>query len=143
MQRNQAIGRSRGGRATKIHALCDPEGRLYAPLLISGHVHDIRGVRALVAADPTPRYILRDKAYDSNDTRALRVGQTAESVIPPKALRREPAPFDSLVYRSRTLIERAFCRLKDWRGNATRCDKRATNFLAGVCLASNVNFWLQ
>jgi transposase len=38
----------------------------------------------------------------------------------------------------RNLIERMFCRLKDWRRIATRYDKLATNFDAAVTLAAVV-----
>ena len=54
----------------------------------------------------------------------------------------QPA-FNPLAYRARNLIERAFCRLKDWRAVATSYDKTARNFLAGVCLAVAVTEWLQ
>jgi putative transposase len=53
-----------------------------------------------------------------------------------------PPPFDAIAYRQRNLIERAFCRLKDWRGIATRYDKTARNFLAGLHLAVAVIHWL-
>ena len=142
-EQNQAIGRSRGGRTTKIHALCDTAGRLYALLLTGGNVHDLHGARALLAAVPTPRCLLGDKAYDSNDVRAFLTSQASDAVIPPKVTRREPPPFDPVAYKMRNVIERAFCRLKDWRGIATRYDKKAQNFLAGVCLASAVTYWLQ
>ena len=36
----QAIGRSRGGRTTKIHALVDEEGRPHAFLLTGGYIAD-------------------------------------------------------------------------------------------------------
>jgi transposase len=42
---------------------------------------------------------------------------------------------DATVYKARNIIERAFNRLKDWHGIATRYDKAVANFLAGVCLA--------
>jgi len=45
------------------------------------------------------------------------------------------------VYKQHNLIERAFCRLKDWRAIATRYDKTARNFLAGICLARAVSQW--
>jgi hypothetical protein len=45
--------------------------------------------------------------------------------------------------KMRNIIERSFNRLKDWRGIATRYDKKAANFLAGICLASVVTYWLQ
>ena len=44
-------------------------------------------------------------------------------------------------YRQRNLIERMFCRLKDFRRIATRYDKLARNFLAGVLLAAAIIWW--
>jgi transposase len=35
-----------------------------------------------------------------------------------------------------------FCRLKDFRRIATRDDRNATNFLAAICIAATVSFWL-
>ena len=123
--------------------MCDAAGRLYALLLTGGNVHDLHGARALLAAVPTPLSLLGDKAYDRNDIRAFLAAQASNAVIPPKVTRREPPSFDPVTYRMRNLIERAFCRLKDWRGIATRYYKKAENFLAGVCLASAVTYWLQ
>ena len=57
--------------------------------------------------------------------------------------RRARPPFDAVVYRQRNLIERAFCRLKDWRAIATRYDKTARNFLAGICLVLAVTAWCR
>src|SRR5664279_3921174 len=39
-EQNQAIGRSRGGRNTKIHAIADAKGRLLSILLSGGEAHD-------------------------------------------------------------------------------------------------------
>ena len=44
----------------------------------------------------------------------------------------------SMVRRQRNVIERMFCRLKDFLRIATRYDKLARNYLAGVCLVSVV-----
>ena len=57
--------------------------------------------------------------------------------------RRAVPSFDATAYRQRNLIERAFCRLKDWRAIATRYDKTAHNFLAGVCLAAALIWWIK
>ena len=75
--------------------------------------------------------------------RAFLAAQDTEAVISPMSRRLTPPPFNTIAYRSRNLIERAFCRLKDWRGIATRYDKTARNFLAGVCLAVAVMDWLR
>ncbi len=46
------------------------------------------------------------------------------------------------LYRNRNAIERMFSRLKDFRRVATRYDRLADNFLAAVCLAATVSYWL-
>jgi transposase len=67
-------------------------------------------------------------------------GKTA--VIPPKANRKNPRPYDKDLYQARHLIENFFAKLKQFRAIATRYDKRATYFLAAIHLASTV-IWLN
>jgi putative transposase len=62
-------------------------------------------------------------------------------VIPNHPTRKHPHPFDPETYKQRNLIERMFCRLKDFRRIATRYDKLATNFAAAVALAAIVTWW--
>jgi len=52
-----------------------------------------------------------------------------------------PPHFDVEKYRDRNVVERAFNRLKGWRAVATRYDKHARNYRAGVVLACIVLFW--
>jgi transposase len=47
-------------------------------------------------------------------------------------------PCDFALYRERNLAERFFNKLKHFRAVATRYDKLARNFLAGVQLASAI-----
>lgn len=63
-------------------------------------------------------------------------------VIPNNPTRKRKHPFDRKTYRLRNVIERTFCRLKDFRRIATRYDKLAENFLAAVTLATIVSYWL-
>ena len=62
--------------------------------------------------------------------------------IPPKANRRWKTCFSPVLYRDRNAIERMFCRLKDFRRVATRYDRNAVNFLAAVCIAATVSYWV-
>jgi transposase len=83
--------------------------------------------------------LLADKAYDA-DTRVigplLAAGKTA--VIPPREHRKTQRDYDRDLYKERHLVENFFCRLKHFRAIATRYDKRAANFLAGVYAASSL-----
>jgi transposase len=62
-------------------------------------------------------------------------------VIPPK-MRRLPRDFDRHPYKARHLIENFFAKLKQYRAIATRYDKTARNFLAGIHLVASA-IWLN
>ena len=63
-------------------------------------------------------------------------------VIPPRKNRKVQYHYDKTVYRQRNIIERMFCRLKDWRRIATRFDRNIKNFIAAIALAAAVIWWL-
>jgi transposase len=140
--RTQAIGPSRGGQTTKVHALTDTVGRPYALTLTPGNVSDITVAPALLEQAKGARHVLADKGYDADDLRRRLRQVRAAPVIPGRANRRHKPVLDKARYKERHLIENAFCRLKDWRRVATRYDKLAANFLSGVVLATLVAFWL-
>ena len=94
----------------------------------------------LAAAGPLER-LIADKAYDTNRLRSFLAERGIEAVIPSIARRKPLIPHDRIVYRQRNQIERMFARLKDFRRVATRYDKLARNFLAGVVLAAAVIRW--
>jgi transposase len=136
-----AIGRSRGGRTTKIHALTDDLGRPLSFLITPGNTHDLAGARELLATARLPRRLLADRAYDARSLRDWLAERRVKAVIPPNPTRKHPHAYDPKAYKSRNLIERMFCRLKDWRRIATRYDKLAANFAAAVMLAAVIIWW--
>jgi len=85
--------------------------------------------------------LIADKGYDSMALRDLLASRGAEAVIPSTASRRQPIPYDRDAYRARNLVERLWCRLKDWRRIATRYDKLARNFLSGAFIAAAITYW--
>lgn|SRR5512135_756210 len=139
----QAIGRSRGGRTTKIHAIVDDSGRPHALLLTGGNVADITGGLQLLAATEPAKELLGDKAYDADHLRSFLHARGTLAVIPNKSNRVSPYPFDENRYKARNVIERSMGRIKDFRAIATRYDKTARNFLAGVCLAAVLIWWIN
>ncbi len=138
-----AIGRSRGGRTTKVHALTDDVGRPIAFTLTPGQTHDLVGAGDLLKRVPTPRRLIADRAYDARKLRDWLIERGCDPVIPPQPTRKHPATFDPIAYKARNLIERMFCRLKDFRRVATRYDKRADTFLAAVFIAATTIWWLN
>ena len=56
----QAVGRSRGGRNTKIHALADAKGRLLAILLTGGEAHDCPIAERLIGRVKLAKRMLGD-----------------------------------------------------------------------------------
>jgi transposase len=139
----EAIGRSRGGRTTTIHALTDEIGRPRALRIAPGNVHDVMMAAELLSSMEPLKRLIADKAYDTNQLRNLLTQMGIEAVIPSTGRRKVLIPHDREAYRQRNLIERMFARLKDFRRVATRYDKLARNFLAGVLIAAILLWWLN
>ena len=95
----------------------------------------------LEIARPTRR-LLADKAYDADSLRQWLAQKKVKAVIPSSATRKTPYPLDRKAYRRRNVIERFFCKLKNWRRIATRYDRLANNYLAAVALVAAVISWI-
>jgi transposase len=141
-EQKQAVGRSRGGRNTKIHAIADAKGRLLSVLLTGGEAHDCPPAPRLIRRTKVARKLLGDKAYDSAELRQWLKERGTKAVVPNGSNRKQPFSFDKKSYKQRHRIENAFCRLKDFRRIATRYDKLARNFLASVCLVAAIVWWI-
>lgn len=105
-------------------------------LLTPGQAHDLEGADAFLPQIEAVA-LLADKAYDA-DKRVIEplIAAGKTPVIPSVPGRSIRRPYDRDLYKERHLIENFFCRLKQFRAIATRYDKRAVNFLAGVYAAS-------
>lgn len=121
--------------------MTDSCGRPVAFTLSPGNHADISQAPELLDKCPAPKRLLADKGYDANSLRKRLADAETEAVIPSTASRKIPIPHDAEAYRERNLIERAFCRLKDWRRIATRYDKLAINFESAVALAAVIIWW--
>ena len=141
-EQKQAVGRSRGGRNTKIHAIADAKGRLLSVLLTGGDAHDCPPAPRLIRRTKAARKLLGDKAYDSAELRQWLKRRGTKAVVPNRSNRKLPFSFDKKSYKQRHRIENAFCRLKDFRRIATRYDRLARNFLASICLVAAIVWWI-
>ncbi|MFC8878812.1 IS5 family transposase [Streptomyces ardesiacus] len=153
---DHAIGRSRGGLTTKIHLAADGRCRPLAFVLTGGQAGDAPAFTDVMARLRVPRrrgrprtrpdVVMADKAYSSRAIRAHLRKRGIRAVIPIPAdqrnhrLRRgsqggRPPAFDREAYKQRNTVERCINRLKQWRGLATRYEKTATIYLAGLHIA--------
>jgi putative transposase len=116
----------------------DERGRPHALRLGPGQQADCRQAAALLAAAPVPRYVLADKAYDTNalveqgEQLGAEVVIPSEVVLPSKRNRLYCRLIDRVRYRQRNQVERFFNRLKQFRRLATRYEKTAARFLGFV-----------
>jgi transposase len=128
--------------STKIHATTDALGNPLSFHLTPGQACDLDGSDLLLPKLTAPT-ILADKGYDA-DTRVIEplMAQGKTVVIPSKRNRIAAREYDKDLYTARHLIENFFAKLKQYRGIATRYDKRAVNFLGAIYLAAAV-IWLN
>jgi transposase len=140
--RDQSMGRSRGGLTSKIHAVVDTKGLPVRLALTAGEAHDNRLVLTLLSSLKSGAMLLADRGYDANWIRTLANQKGAWANIPPKKNRKESLCFSPHLYRARNLVERFFNKIKQCRRIATRYDKLAANYLAFIQLAS-IRLWLR
>jgi transposase len=104
-------------------------------MLTPGQDHDLTCAEPLIE-NADPEALIGDKAYDADPFVETLTQRGITPVIPPKANRNFKRECDFALYRERNLVERFFNLLKHFRAIATRYDKLARNFLAGVQLAA-------
>ncbi|GAB3882182.1 hypothetical protein GCM10027612_12390 [Microbispora bryophytorum subsp. camponoti] len=157
-------GRSRGGLTTKIHLACDGRGLPLAVVVTPGNVNDCTVFKAVLESVRVPRAgagrprqrpdtVIADKAYSSREVRQDLRRWGIRAVIPERTDQRanrqrrgraggRPPTFDPELYKARNVVERCFSRLKQFRAIATRFDKLATRYRAGLHIASLI-LWLR
>jgi transposase len=121
--------------------IVDALGNPLAVSLTGGQAHDITQAEALVAK-VLPEALLADKGYDSDAFIDCLKERAIKPVIPPKSNRKVKRDCDFALYRERNLVERFFNIIKHFRAIATRYEKTARNFLAGLHLVCALA-WLK
>jgi transposase len=137
---DQALGRSRGGLSTKIHALVEGLGIMtrfrWTPCQAGDHPQALPLLEGI-----TPGWLAADRAHDSGELLDALAARQIGAIIPPRKNRSIQRPYDRHLYKSRNLVERFFCRIKQFRRIATRYDKLAERFASFIAVCASV-IWL-
>jgi transposase len=140
-QEEQALGQSKGGFTTKIHAVVDALGQALKFSLTGGQSHDITQASHLIEGFENSN-VIADKAYDSSAFIEQIERQNCIPVIPPRSCRKAPREYDEHLYREQHLAECFFNKIKHFRRVFSRFDKKASSFMGFLAFAS-VIIWLR
>jgi len=144
-----------------VHLSCDGKGRPLSVIVTAGQRNDDAQLFAVLDAIRVPRIgggrprkrpdrLLADRGYGKGlyrrELRARGIPHTIPEERSDHRQRRAERPgrplgFDADLYARRNVVERCVNRLKQWRGIATRYEKRAVNYRAMVVIAS-LMIWL-
>lgn len=124
-----------------MHLVVDALGLPLVFEITEGQRHDSQPANELVAR-ASSRYLLADKAYDSNDFRQALAEQGCVPVIPSKASRAQKLSYDKELYKARSEIECTINLLKQARRFATRYEKTLRNYAAVVAIGCAL-LWLR
>jgi len=127
---------------SKLHAVCDGDGKPVLMFLTAGQVSDYTGARKLLDDFPAAKHLLADRGYDADWFREGLQEKGITPCIPPKKNRKHQIPYDKVLYKQRHKVENMFGRLKDWRRISTRYDRCAHTFFSAICIAAFVIYWI-
>ncbi|MDD1651010.1 MAG: IS5 family transposase [Methylococcaceae bacterium] len=139
----EALGRSRGGFGTKIHAITDALGNPLDFVLTGGQASDIGQADRLLELTPegTAAFV-GDKGYDSDALMQAIEARDRVAVIPARRHRTQPRAVDWFIYKERHLIECFFNKIQHYRRIFSRFDKLARNYMGFLRFVSAL-IWLR
>jgi len=128
-QKREALGRSRGGFSTKIHALTDALGNPLKFILTPGQQSDITQAKNLTN-DVFDAACLADKGYISKQFISTLKKKNCTPVIPSRNNAKKPLKYDKELYKERNAIECFLGKIKHFRRIFSRFDKLARSYLS-------------
>ena len=141
-QEQQALGRSKGGFTTKIHAVVDALGNPLEFVITAGQAHEMSQALILVSAFPQAKNVIADKGYDCNHLAQTLHEQGSVPIIPSRSNAKSPRHFDKDLYKERYLVECLFNKMKYFRRIFSRFDKLAKRYISFLHFAATL-LWLK
>ena len=138
----QGLGKTKGGRNTKISAVVNSQGKATRIEIVPGNLHDSKCAISTLGPDLDDCDVLADKAYDSKEIRNYIESKNGRPNIPSRKNAKNPASYNKELGKWRHIVENFFCRIKRFRRVATRYEKLSCTYLCFVTLASLVD-WMD
>ncbi len=129
--RNQGTGRSRGGLTTRTVAVVDAPGYLVRFRIPAARAHDLQGVPGLPGGLEFGA-LVGDRASGADWLLDDLDGRGAEAAVPPERNRTAPRARDREMYGWRHLVDSFLPKTGEFRAVATRYDRTAAGFAAGI-----------
>ncbi|MCP1228816.1 transposase [Acetobacter fabarum] len=129
---------------SKLHVVCEGQGRLVRLHLTAGQVSAFEGADVLLAV-PTDETedVIGERGYDSNQIRLSLVGRNITVCIAAKKNRKSKPPYNWHLYKKRYLIENMFAEVKGCRCVASGCDCGAHTSVSAIHIAASFIFYLE
>lgn len=139
----QAMGKTKGGRNTKLHAVVDGAGHAVKLDLTPAQNHDSTHAITMAQCIVAGQIFMGDKAYDTNAIRLYLQEHEIGACIPAKSNRLNPAKHNKGHYKKRHKVENFFQRAKRCRRIGTRYEKTKLMFQAFVTLFATMDYYLH
>ena len=130
------IGRTKGGLNSKLHVVCDGDGKLLVMPLSEGQMSDHPVAKLLYPNIPSADTLIADKSYDSDEFRHAPAARNVEACIPPKRNRKTQHSYDKQLYKTRHKIENVFGKSRYGRYASRRlCENSAFRLVSQTRIA--------
>ena len=139
---DQGLGKTKGGRNSKINAVVDKNGKLLRMKIVPGNENDIVSAAEVLGNDLNGSIVLGDKAFQSADLAWHIMDAGGVPNIPSRDGTKDPLPYHKELGKLRRVVENFFCRIKRCRRVATRYEKLAVTFVSFVTLSA-IDDWIR
>jgi transposase len=137
----RALGKTKGGRNSKVHACVNGKGKAVKVMLIPGNEHEIKTAQEIVG-NAKNKIILADRGYDSDEFRKFVGDNGGVALIPGKSNRTGTVFYIPEIGKKRRVVENFFARIKRFRRVNTRYDSLVCTYMSFLALASLAD-WIR
>ena len=138
----RGLGKTKGGRNSKLNAVVDAHGRLIRMKLVPGNDHEVTSAAEVLGTQLEGSLVHGDKGYQSEELAVHIYDAGGIPNIPSREGTKDPLPYHKELGKIRRLVENFFARLKRSRRVATRYEKLAETYMAFVTLVA-IDDWVR